>query len=126
MKENEQSIPLMEEQLEIRKRMVERGRTRVRKTVKRTPALVEERLARRSFDIRRVPVNQVVNEPAQPRYEGATLVLPIYEERLVVEKRLVLVEEVHVTPVNGEILERREVELLREEVEVLRSEGRDA
>jgi stress response protein YsnF len=48
-------------------------------------------------DVQRVPMNQQVDALLEVRYEGDTLVIPVIEEVLVVEKRLMLKEEVRVT-----------------------------
>jgi uncharacterized protein (TIGR02271 family) len=116
-------IPVIEEQFIVSKRQVETGRTRVSKRVNRVKSVVDEPLVKKNYDVKRVPVNRVVEAPAGPRQEGETLILPVYEERVFVEKRLVLVEELHVTRNIDEIHDPHEFELLQEIVTVERTGG---
>ncbi len=111
-------VPVMEEQLAVEKRAFETRRTRVRKQVKRIKSVIDEPLLRHTHEFERVAVNRVVEKPENPRREGETLIVPVYEERVFIEKRLVLVEELHITRKTEESREPREYELLREEVTV--------
>lgn len=99
---------------------VDTGRIRVNKRVETTESLVDEPLLRESYDIQRMSVNRIVEEAPKPHYEGDTLVLPILEEVLVVEKRLILREEVRVTPKREEVHDPQTHTLRREQVEVER------
>ena len=117
----QQSIPLAREELEVGKREVETGRVRIHKVVREHEELIDTPLMHEEIDVQRVPVNRELDAPAQPRQEGDVLIVPVVEERLVVQKRLVLVEELHVR--------RRAVERPHQERVLLRSEeavvGRD-
>jgi uncharacterized protein (TIGR02271 family) len=54
-------------------------------------------LLRETVDIHRVPVNQYVDEAPPIRYEDDRIIIPVLEEVLSVEKRLMVKEEVVVT-----------------------------
>ena len=95
-------VPLVEEQVEIGKRQVETDRVRVRTIVDTQDVLVDEMLRTGSLHVRRVAVEREVAEAPAPYQDGDTLVIPVIEERLVVEKRLFVVEEVHVTGTSHE------------------------
>ena len=110
----QQSIPLAREELEVGKREVETGRVRIHKVVREHEELIDTPLMHEEIDVQRVPVNRELDAPAQPRQEGDVLIVPVVEERLVVQKRLVLVEELHVR--------RRAVERPHQERVLLRSE----
>ena len=56
-----------------------------------------EALYRENCDIKRVPMKRLLDKPAEPRQEGDTLIVPLMEEVLVLEKRLLLREELHIT-----------------------------
>lgn len=90
------AIPLVEERLEVGKRQVESGRVKVRVAVDTREETVPAELRHDEVEIRRVPRNVAVTELPAVRLEGDTTVIPVVEEQLVVEKRLVLVEEIHV------------------------------
>jgi len=90
-------LPIIEETLEVRKRTVDAGGVRVHKTVQEREQTVDEALLREEVQVERIPMNRVLDGPVEPRQEGDTLVIPVVEEVLVIEKRLVLKEEIRVT-----------------------------
>jgi len=92
----EEVIPLVAERLSVGKRTVPTGRVRVRTLVDETQEWVREDLARETAEIERVPIGREVDEVPQVRQEGDVLVVPVVEEVLVVEKRLVLKEEIRI------------------------------
>jgi uncharacterized protein (TIGR02271 family) len=108
------AIPLVEERLSIEKRQVEAGRLRVRISVTEHEERVPVELNHDEVEVERVPRNVPLSELPGVRLEGNTTIIPVVEEVVVVEKRLMLVEEIHV---------RRKSTLRTEEVPVmLRSE----
>jgi uncharacterized protein (TIGR02271 family) len=84
--------------------------------------VVDEPLLREEVEVERVSVNRVVEEPSGIRYEGDRTIIPLYEEVLVVEKRLMLTEELHVTKRQVETRDPQRVSLRREEAVVERKE----
>ena len=92
----EEIIPLVEEQVSIAKHKVPTGRVRIRTVVDEREAWVREELAREEVTIERVPIDREVTETPEIRQEGDVLIVPVVEEVLVVEKRLVLKEELHI------------------------------
>jgi uncharacterized protein (TIGR02271 family) len=113
-------IPVVKEELRVGKRVVETGRVRVHKTVSEREEVIDEPLMREEYDVERVPVDEFVDGPVGPRYEGETLVVPVLEEVLVVEKRLVVREELRITRRRTEERRPQHVKLLSEEVSVER------
>jgi uncharacterized protein (TIGR02271 family) len=113
-------VPALEEEIHVGKRRVETGRLRVRKQVETRNAAVEETLLSREYDVEHVPVDRLIPEPVEPRYEGDTLILPVFEEVLVLEKRLVLREEIRITRRTRERVDRQTVPVRREHVDVER------
>jgi uncharacterized protein (TIGR02271 family) len=89
-------VPVIEEEMKIAKRMVESGRVQIIKHVEQREHLVDQPLLKDEVVIERVSVNKVINRVASVRKVGDVLVIPVMEEVLVVEKRLVLREELHV------------------------------
>lgn len=90
-------IPLKREEISIDKTWVEAGRVRVMTRPVTEDAHVETELRQQSVRIERTTVEQYVDEMPQPRQEGDTWVIPIVEEVLVIERRLLLREEVRVS-----------------------------
>ena len=92
----EASIPLVEEHVTVDKRLLETGKVRIRSVVDEKLVRVSEELERDDVTIERVAVNREVTEPPRTREENGVLIVPLLEEVVVVEKRLVLKEELHV------------------------------
>jgi uncharacterized protein (TIGR02271 family) len=90
-------LPVVEEAVQVDKQWVESGVVRVRKLKSEEEELVQASLMRQEVDIERVPKNELLNAVPDVRYEGETLVIPVVAEELVVEKRLVLKEEIRVS-----------------------------
>jgi uncharacterized protein (TIGR02271 family) len=105
--EEVESIPLVEERVAVSTKEVETGRLRVRISVDEHEEHVPAELVRDEVEIRRVPRNEALSELPGVRTDGDITIIPVVEEQLVVEKRLVLVEEIHVVRKTG--TERREV-----------------
>jgi uncharacterized protein (TIGR02271 family) len=114
-------IPVVQEELDVGTRQVESGRIRVNKRVETTESIIDEPLLRRSYDIQRTAVNRIIDDEApKPRYDGDTLVLPVLEEVLVVEKRLILREEIRITRTKEETHDPQTHTVRREHVAVER------
>jgi uncharacterized protein (TIGR02271 family) len=119
-------IPVVREELDVRKRRVETDSgVRVHKTVKERQAVVDEPLAKDEVRVERVKVDRTVDAPVEVRYEGDTMIIPVLEEVLVVQKRLVLKEEIHVTRRRSQTRAPQRVTLRSETAEIERIEGGD-
>ncbi|WP_345225076.1 YsnF/AvaK domain-containing protein [Hymenobacter koreensis] len=91
-------VPVIAEQLRVEKERVETGKVRVSKQVHEEYQVVEMPLVHEELNVEHVPINQYVETPPPPvRYEGTTMIMPVLREVLVVEKRLLLVEEVRIS-----------------------------
>jgi uncharacterized protein (TIGR02271 family) len=90
------AIPLVEERLTVTKRQVESGRVRVHVTVEEREEVVTEQILRDELQIERVPRNVRITEVPHVRLEGNTTIVPVVQEVVVVEKALLLVEEIHI------------------------------
>jgi uncharacterized protein (TIGR02271 family) len=117
-----QRIPVIRETVEVGKRTVETGRVRiVRRPVEESRSVdmpwVRERVA-----IERVPVERIVDpdHPPEVREEGDVLVIPVLEEEIVLEKRLVLREELRVSRIREEAQVVEDVVLRRDEISIER------
>jgi uncharacterized protein (TIGR02271 family) len=87
-------IPLVEEELVVTKHQVETGRVRVRTEVQWRTDHARAELFRDHVEVERVPVGREVEAVPPIREDGDMVIIPVVEEVLVVEKRLVLKEEV--------------------------------
>lgn len=87
-------IPLVEERLVTSKREVETGRVRVRTLVDEEEAIVRETLRHATVEVERVRLEREIDEIPPVREEEGVTIIPVVREVLVVEKKLILVEEV--------------------------------
>jgi uncharacterized protein (TIGR02271 family) len=88
-------IPLVQEELVVSKEVKETGRVRVRTEVQWHTGHARADLFRDHVEVERVPVGREVESVPPVREDGDTMIIPVVEEILVVEKRLLLKEEVH-------------------------------
>jgi uncharacterized protein (TIGR02271 family) len=114
-------IPVIEEQLRIGKRVVQTGKIRISKRVTEREETVAVPLMHEEIQVERIAINQFIDSPPPSiRYEGDTMVIPVTREVAVVEKRLMLVEELHVTKRQNQKQETQSVNLSKETVNVER------
>ncbi len=95
-------IPVWLEEVQVGKRWRDAGYgVRVHKQTQQSKQEVRQDLTHEDIEVRHVPMDQVVSLDAAPmvRQEGDTLIIPITEEILVVQKRLRIKEEVHITKI---------------------------
>jgi uncharacterized protein (TIGR02271 family) len=93
-------LPVIEERAIINREVVESGRVRITRQVHESDELIRVPLQHDEVRVERVAVNQYLpaGAPVPPtRYEGEVMVIPVLREVAVVEKRLLLVEELRVT-----------------------------
>lgn len=90
-------IPRREEVLVPTTEEVEVGTVRISKRVEQVP--VEQTVDAMLDDllIERVAIDRPIASAPAPRHEGNTIVIPVVEEVLVTEKRLMLKEEIRIT-----------------------------
>jgi len=91
------TIPVIEESLAVHKTMADAGGVRLRKQVTTEEVTFQEPLLRESVQVRRVPIGRDVEGPQPVRYEGGVTIIPVVEERLIMRRQMVLVEEVHLS-----------------------------
>jgi uncharacterized protein (TIGR02271 family) len=121
--DNKITIPILEEQLTVGKKVIETARVRLSKTINESIESLEIPLTEEEIVVNRVPKNELVDVmPAASRYEGDVMIIPVLKEVAVIEKRIMLVEEIHVSKKQTEKTETREVTLRKEEIKVTRTE----
>ena len=92
-----ETLSLLEETASVSTRDVVTGWVRVSTHIETVNEIARAVLHSEDVEVIRVPFNQMITGAApQPRTEGDLTIIPIVEEVLVVETRLVLKEEVHI------------------------------
>jgi uncharacterized protein (TIGR02271 family) len=119
-------MPVLVEDLDVQKRLVETGKVRITKVVHEREAVVDEPLFHDKVAITRVPIQRVVDGPVPVREENGTTIISVVEEVLMVEKRLMLREEIHIRKQRIETHQPQRITLRSEEVQVERVPQADA
>jgi uncharacterized protein (TIGR02271 family) len=119
-------IPVVEEEVVAGAKPVKTGSVRVDKHVEQRVRRIQAPLVHEEVEVKRVPVNRVVEQVPTVRRKGAVIIVPVVEEELVVTKRLILKEEIHLIKRRTRDRFVKDVTLERERAEVQRldAEGR--
>jgi len=88
-------MPLLVEVPRIGRQRRVTGRVRVAVTTEVTEEQVEGLCRSREAELRRVPIGREVEEAPPVRQEGDVIIIPVIAEKLVLVRRLVLTEEIH-------------------------------
>ena len=109
-------VPLHAEEVSVGKRRVVTGQVKVATVTRQQEQLVEELLEHDHVEIERIAIGKEVDAAPPVREDGDTLIIPIVEEVVVVERRLMLKEEVRVRRI-------RETQRYQERVVVRKQEA---
>lgn len=90
------TLEIVSESATLTKRDVVTGKVRVETRTEQVDELVTAALRTENVSVERVPIDREIDAIPSIRTEGDVTIIPIVEEILVVEKRLVLKEEVHI------------------------------
>lgn len=113
-------IPLAEEQVDVEVEPKLTGRVRVQTSTHTVEDRVNATLEHANVEVTRVPIDQVVDVAPDVRVEGDVTIVPVLEEVLFVEKRLVLREELHIRQTRTKETVEVPVTLRRQEATVER------
>ena len=90
------TIERVEETFRIDKQQAVTGRVRVKTSSELVEEIVPASLASETVEVTRKPIGREVVDAPKMRTEGDVTIIPVLEEIVVVEKRLVLVEEIRI------------------------------
>jgi stress response protein YsnF len=116
------TVPVVAEQIQVNKHKHETGTVVVHVAPETHIEHVHMPLTDEHVKIERVEVNEFVTAPQPVREVGDVTIIPVYDEVLVVERRLLLREEIHVHRQRTTHDEDHDVPLRTEQVNILRSE----
>jgi stress response protein YsnF len=91
-----ETIPLVEEELRVERRALVTGKVRVRSVVDQVEEIARATLEEEQVQVTRVPIEREVTQRPTVRQEGDVTIVPLLEEVVVVEKKLILREELHI------------------------------
>src|ERR1700749_1144074 len=87
-------IPLYADSISIDRREVEGDTIRLAVQTHTREQVIDEQLAHTRVEIERKPIGRTIDAAPPVRTEGDTIIIPVIEEIAVVERRLVLKEEI--------------------------------
>ena len=121
LSEDVMALPVTEEQITVDKQAVV-NKVRISKTIQTEDVQVNQLLTQDTIQIDHVPINQYVDAPTPVRHEGDTIIIPLLEEVLVVEKRLLLREEIRISRQQTTTNNPQTYTLRREDIQVQRED----
>jgi uncharacterized protein (TIGR02271 family) len=116
-------VPVVEEEVSVEKRSVPSGGVRVSKVVHERDEMVDTTSVAEEVNVQREAAGHFVDRAEPARVEGDRTIIPIYEEVVVVEKRLRLKERWIISKRRVETPGAQTVTLRREEAVVERLEA---
>ena len=114
-------VPVVREEAILERELKETAVVHIEKRVEEREEVVNATATINEADIERIQINEFVEQAPGIRYEGDTMVIPLMEEVLVVEKRLLLREEIRITQISREEPRQEKVVLRSEYAEAHRS-----
>jgi uncharacterized protein (TIGR02271 family) len=111
-------IELRAERLEVTKRPIKRGEVTITRQPISEPVRQDITLVEEGVEVTRRLVNRPATGEERIRTEGDVTIVPVIEERLVVEKRPFVVEEIVITKTRQSHVEQVEDTVRRDEVRI--------
>jgi stress response protein YsnF len=118
-------IPLIKETVRVLKADVVTGHVRVRTVTEATDHVVAQELETENVEITRVSVEREVAEAPAVRQEGDVTIVSIVEEMIVVTKRLIVTEEIHIRRIKSTEHFETSINLRKQHAVVERTEATD-
>ena len=121
------TLPLHAEEISVSRRNVVGDTVRVSTVTREHERLIDESLTQERIEIERVAIGRPVDTAPPVREEGDTTIIPVLEEIVVVERRLILKEEVRIRRVRTTEHHRETVMVRAQDAVITRAEaGRSA
>lgn len=114
-------IPVIEEQATICKKEIETGTVRVERVVSEHTEPVHVIVTHDECQVEHVAAGYYVDAAPETRWEGDTMIIPVLKEVAVVEKKLLLVEELHITRKAVQTQHTEQVTLRKERIQISRN-----
>jgi stress response protein YsnF len=118
-------IAAVQEELQVAVKTTETGAIRIHKIVHEEMQPMPVTLRSQTVEVKRFAINRPVEEKFEPRQEGDTLIIPVFEYVPIITMQLTLKEEVHVTTIESQQEVFQNVLMNNEELVVERRSGMD-
>ncbi|AUX92159.1 DUF2382 domain-containing protein [Mixta gaviniae] len=123
--EQQDVIPLAEEQAEVSTTRVVDRRVRIHRSTTTAEKLLETELWHEEVEITHVEKNETLEEGYFPqvRQEGDVLIVPVIEEQVEIIRRHILKEEVHIHKLKKNEPFQQKVTLRSQEIEISKEDN---
>jgi uncharacterized protein (TIGR02271 family) len=112
-------IPVLAEELHIEKELFESGKVRIVKKINEEKSTVEVSLNHDEVNVERKLINEYVDaDTPDVRYEGDTMIVSVLKEVVVVQKKIILVEELRITKIQQQEIYKEDITLKTEHVSI--------
>ena len=118
-------LPLHAEEVSVFRREIKKANVQIALVTGTREQLIDEELTHVRVEIERVPIGRTVEVAPPIRHEEDITIIPVVEEVVIVERRLVLKEEVRVRRVSTKE-QHQETVVLRQQEAVVTREGPDS
>jgi uncharacterized protein (TIGR02271 family) len=118
-------IPLHVEEVSVSRREIKKANVRIALITGTREQLIDKELTHVRVEIERVPIGRTIEVVPPISHEGDITIIPVVEEMVVVERRLVLKEEVRVRRVSTKE-QHQETVVLRQQEAVITREDPDS
>jgi stress response protein YsnF len=116
-------IPLHVEEVFVSRREVKKAHVQIALITGTREQVVDKELTHVRVEIERVPIGRTIEVVPSISQEGDTTIIPVVEEIVVVERRLVLKEEVRIRRVSTKKRHQETVVLRQQEALITREEA---
>ena len=113
-------VPVYAEHASVSKRRIVTGRVKVSRVTRQSEKLLTQTFAQQRVRIDRIPIGKLIKAVPKIREKGDAIIIPIVEEIAVVERRLVLTEEIWVRRIQSNEKHRQRVMLRCQEAVITR------
>jgi uncharacterized protein (TIGR02271 family) len=118
-------LRLLVEEITVARRRVEGETVRVSTVTREIEKIVDEALMHERVEVEHVAIGRQIDAVPPVREEEDVTIIPIVEEILVIEKRLVLKEEVHIRRVRVPEIHHEVITLREQDIAVERTKPGD-
>jgi stress response protein YsnF len=118
-------VPLHVEEVSVSRREIKTADLQIALVTGTRQQLIDEELTRVRVEFERVPIGRAIEVVPSISHEGDITIIPVVEEIVVVERRLVLKEEIRIRRVSTKE-QHQETVVLREQEAVITREEADS
>jgi uncharacterized protein (TIGR02271 family) len=113
-------IPVLREEVEVDKRIVERGGVIIEKKTETEEISIDMPLLSDEINIEKISINQYIDSYPETKQDDQEIIIPVVKE--VIIKKLLLVEEIHITKNKTTVTKNQKIKIKKDRVEITRKE----